>query len=317
VSKILEVKNLNIAFGFKKPFKAVEDVSFNLSKGKTLGIVGESGSGKSVLASSILSLLPQNAKITGDIEFMGKKINGINEKELRKIRGNQIAMVFQDHMSSLNPVMTVGKQIREVVMLHQKLNKIDAKQKAIKMLELVNLPVPKKIYSKYPHELSGGMRQRIMIGMALSCEPQILICDEPTTALDVTIQVQILKLIENLKLKFKISIIFISHDLGVIFEMADEIMVMYAGKIMEFGNVEKIFKNPLHPYTQALFSAILISGQDKKKDHIILKNTLNLERVECGCKFSLRCPYYHEDCKNKSPELKEYSKDHFCACIKI
>lgn len=255
---LVEFKNLKTYFYTEDGIvKAVNDVSFKIKEGETVGIVGESGCGKSVTSMSLMRLIPNppGKIVGGDILFEGRSVLSIPENEMREIRGNKISVIFQEPMTSLNPVFTVGKQISEAVLLHQKLTKEEARNKAIEMLKLVGIPRSDEIVDAYPHELSGGMRQRVMIAMALSCNPKLLIADEPTTALDVTIQAQILELMKDLKEKLNTAIMLITHDLGVIAEMADYVVVMYAGKVVEEAPVEELFANPMHPYTKGLLKS--------------------------------------------------------------
>ncbi|WP_422486899.1 ABC transporter ATP-binding protein [Gudongella sp. DL1XJH-153] len=284
--------------------RAIDDVSFSLKKGETLGIVGESGSGKSQTALSIMRLLENPGKVVGgEILFEDKNLLKLSKKEMRKIRGNDIAMIFQEPMTSLNPVYTVGNQIIENIRLHQKLNRKDSREKALEMLKLVNIPAPEKRIDEYPHQLSGGMKQRVMIAMALSCNPKLLICDEPTTALDVTIQAQILDLINQLKDRINASIILITHDLGVVSEVSTNVLVMYAGKAMEYGTVQEIFKNPLHPYTEALIKSIPVIGSHQQRLNVIKGMVPSLQNRPDGCLFEPRCEYAKEICKTSMPEI--------------
>ena len=263
---LLEVKNLHTYFNTRNGLvKAVNGISFKLEKGKTLGIVGESGSGKSQTAMSIVKLFRQNQRIyEGSITFNNQTISDFSEKQLRKIRGNDISIIFQEPVSSLNPVLTVKKQLTEVLMIHQKMDKDKAEKKAYNMLEIVKIENPQRIMKAYPHQLSGGMSQRVMIAMALACEPKLLIADEPTTALDVVIQAEILKLMNDLKKKYNTSILFITHDLGVVSKMVDDVIVMYSGKIVESAPVSQIFKNAKHPYTKKLLAAFLKTDISRK-----------------------------------------------------
>ena len=328
--KILEVKNLVTSFSTDGGvLRAVDDVSFNLFKGKTLGIVGESGCGKSVTSLSIMRLIPSPpGKIaSGEILYKGNSLLALSPSEMRKIRGNEISMIFQEPMTSLNPVFTIGNQICEAISLHQKsLSKKEVREKAIESLRLVGIPSPEKRIDDYPHQLSGGMRQRVMIAMALSCNPQILIADEPTTALDVTIQAQILDLLRGLKEKTGLSMILITHDLGVVAEVCDDVVVMYAGKVAEQGTVREIFKNPKHPYTRGLLRSIpsLSKGTtDKTKKRRletipgIVPNLLYLPK---GCRFQDRCSYVSDECRQAEPELRVIVDDphlpHAIRCIK-
>lgn len=318
--KILEIKNLHTYFNTKRGLiRAVNGVSLSIEEGRTLGVVGESGSGKSQTAMSILQLFEHNQKIyDGEILFEGRNISNLKLNELQKIRGNSISMIFQEPMTSLNPIFTVNRQISEVLMLHQGLNKKEAQKRVVEILASVKIPNPEKICFSYPFQLSGGMRQRVMIAMALACKPKLLIADEPTTALDVTIQAQILKLMNDLKKELGTSIMFITHDLGVINQMADDIAVMYAGQVIESATTDHIFRNNdyLHPYTVGLLTSIPQLSSDKKErlDAIpgSVPHPLNLPE---GCKFSPRCKYCDERCTLEQPELEEVSPGHYIRCF--
>ncbi|MFB4167330.1 ABC transporter ATP-binding protein [Virgibacillus sp. JSM 102003] len=306
---LLEVKDLKTSFQTERgSVTAVDGITFNVDKGEILGVVGESGCGKSVTSQSILRLLDENtAKYEGKIEFNGINLFKLSLGDVQAIRGNDIAMIFQDPLSSLNPVYTIGYQITEAIMLHQKVSKKEAYVKAIDMLRLTGIPAPEKRINEYPYQLSGGMQQRIMIAIALSCEPQLLIADEPTTALDVTIQAQILDLILNLNKKREMGVIFITHDLGVVAEVCTRVVVMYLGQIVEEADTENLFNNPLHPYTKGLIQSIPRLNSDRSKDlHVIEGTVPSLEDVPKGCRFAPRCPYADELCREKMPELKEY-----------
>ena len=317
---LLEVKNLHTYFTTKKGIvKAVNDVTYSLEAGKTLGIVGESGSGKSVSAMSIIRLLDGNGYIeSGSITFDGKDILSASDKDLHHIRGNEISVIFQEPMTSLNPVFTVERQIGEVLMLHQHMSKKEAHAKAASLLADVKIPNPERVAKQYPFQLSGGMRQRVMIAMALSCRPKLLIADEPTTALDVTIQAQILKLMNELKQQTGSSILFITHDLGVIHEMADEVAVMYCGQIVEKADAYTIFHKGVHshPYTEGLMTSIprLNTPKGKRLEAIpgAVPNPLYLPQ---GCKFGPRCKYCTEKCKQAEPELVEVAPNHLVRCF--
>lgn len=302
---ILQVNGLKTYFFDRKgKVPAVDGVDFMIRKGETLGIVGESGCGKSVTSMSILKLLPPEGKvIEGEILFKGRDLTKCNAREMEKVRGKEISMIFQEPMTSLNPVYTVGAQIEEMLRNHEKLTKKEAREKAIHMLKLVGIPSPEKRVDEYPHELSGGMRQRVMIAMALSCNPELLIADEPTTALDVTIQAQILELMRDLKKQLNTSIMMITHDLGVIAEMADYVLVMYAGMVMEYCDVKQLFKNPLHPYSQGLLNALPRFDDVKDKLYVIDGMVPSLYDMPDGCRFWPRCPYATERCKKEVPEL--------------
>ncbi|NCB04036.1 MAG: ABC transporter ATP-binding protein [Clostridia bacterium] len=285
---------------------AVDHVSFDIGKGETLGVVGESGCGKSVTAFSILNLIsPPGKVVSGEIMFDGDNLLKKSKRELKKIRGEDIAMIFQEPMTSLNPVYTVGNQIDETLRLHKKLSRSEAKKKTIELLELVNIPLPEQRYSEYPHQLSGGMRQRVMIAMALACDPKLLICDEPTTALDVTVQAQILKLINKLKKQLGMSVMLITHDLAVISEVADRIIVMYAGRIVEECDERGIFVKPLHPYTEALLKSIPHINKDADQLYMIRGMVPNLLKKNVGCMFAPRCEYATDLCREIEPELLE------------
>lgn len=317
---LLEVKNLHTYFKTKKGIvKAVNDVTYSLDAGKTLGIVGESGSGKSVSAMSIIKLLDGNGYIeSGSITFDGKDILQCTDKEMYHIRGNEISVIFQEPMTSLNPVFTVERQIGETLQIHQHMTKKEARKKAVDLLADVKIPNPERVAKQYPFQLSGGMRQRVMIAMALACKPKLLIADEPTTALDVTIQAQILKLMNDLKAQMGTSILFITHDLGVIHEMADEVAVMYCGQIVEKAPARTIFHDGTysHPYTEGLMTSIpqLNTPKGEKLDAIpgSVPNPLYLPQ---GCKFGPRCKYCTKRCEEAEPPLQEVEPGHVVRCF--
>ncbi|GKV64365.1 MULTISPECIES: ABC transporter ATP-binding protein [Sporosarcina] len=315
---LLSIEGLDVEFrSSSSTVKAVNGVNLTLKKKETLGIVGESGSGKSVTATALMQLIPSPpGKISsGKILFNGTDLLTLSKKEMRAIRGNEIAMIFQDPMTSLNPVFTVGNQIIEAIRQHKKLSKKEARLEAIEMLKTVGIPEPEKRIDMYPHEFSGGMRQRAMIAIALSCNPKLLIADEPTTALDVTVQAQILELMKDLQESNDTSIIMITHDLGVVWEMCDNIIVMYAGTTVESGSVETIFKNPLHPYTWGLLeSQITKDVQHNEKLPAIPGSPPDLRKPVPGCPFVDRCPYSAEICHTKKPEYIEVEPGHFAAC---
>lgn len=320
---ILELRNLKTHFHTPVGIvKAVDGVSYTLNAGETLGIVGESGCGKSVTALSILGLIPQPpGQISGDgIHFAGQDLTKLQSYELRKIRGNQISMIFQEPMTSLNPVLTVGFQIAEAVMRHQGLSRKAALEKAAEMLELVGIPLPRQRVKAYPHQLSGGMRQRAMIAMALSCHPKILLADEPTTALDVTIQAQILDLMLQLKEETGTAIILITHDLGLVAETCDRVIVMYAGKVVEEASIDDIFDHPLHPYTVGLLRSIpklrTSSGQGKRTRLQEIPGMVpSLHHLPHGCSFKPRCPVARATCEAQAPQLREVEPGHFVSCF--
>ena len=310
MAKLLEVKNLKTFFYTDDGIaKAVDDVSYDLDKGETLGIVGESGCGKSVSALSIMRLIPDppGKIVEGEILFKGQDLVKLKEHEMEDIRGNDIAMIFQEPMTSLNPVFTCGFQIDEAVILHQKVSKEEAKKRSIEMLRLVGIPGPEQRYSEYPHQLSGGLRQRVMIAMALSCNPEILIADEPTTALDVTVQAQILELIKKLQRELGMGVIMITHDLGVIAEISDRVAVMYASKVVEYSNADEIFYNHKHPYTQGLLSSIPKLNKGNERLATIEGTVPAATNYPEGCHFATRCKYV--DSKEPSPGSKCWTKE--------
>jgi len=315
---LVEIKNLKTHFFTEDGIvKAVDDVSFNIKKGEIIGVVGESGCGKSVTAMSIMKLIPSppGKIIAGEILFEDKKILELNDDEMRAIRGNDIAVIFQEPMTSLNPIFTIGYQIEEVIMLHQKLNKVEAKKKAIEMLKLVGVPRAEEIVECYPHELSGGMRQRAMIAMAVSCNPKLLIADEPTTALDVTIQAQILDIMRDLKKKLNTSIMLITHDLGVIAEMAEYVVVMYAGKVIEEAPVIELFQNPMHPYTEGLMKSKPSLDKDVDRLYSIPGQVPNPINMPEECYFCARCPKAIDICRKQQPTIREIKPGHKVACF--
>ena len=314
---LLEVKDLQTSFFTPSgEVKAVGGISFNLEHGKVLGIVGESGSGKSVTAYSILQILTHPGRIVGgSVKLQGQELVGISEDEMRKVRGNKISIIFQDPMTSLNPVFTIGNQLMEAIELHTDRNHEQAKNRAIEMLQLVGINEPEKRIHQYAHELSGGMRQRVMIAMALACEPDILIADEPTTALDVTIQAQILELMIDLQRKLGMAIIMITHDLGVIANMCDEVIVMYAGRVCERGTAPEIFYNPHHEYTRGLLRSIPNIDNDEKTRLIPISGTpVDLLNLPKGCPFAPRCERAMKICLSDFPQEYWVAKDHIASC---
>lgn len=314
---LLDIKNLKISFFTPAgEVKAVNDISLQMKDGEVLGIVGESGSGKSVSSYSIMGLIANPGKIVGgSIHFNGHEIEKLNDKELQKIRGNEVSLIFQDPMTSLNPVFTIGNQIIEVITLHTDKTKEQAKARAIELLELVGVNEPEKRLKQYPHEFSGGMRQRVMIAMALACEPKLLIADEATTALDVTIQAQILELMMELKKKINMSIIMITHDLGVIANMCEKVAVMYAGKVVEYGTVDDIFYNPKHEYTLGLLKSIpKLNTETHEKLIPIEGNPVDLLNPPAGCPFAPRCDKAMKICIREMPAYTQIKDDHYSAC---
>ncbi|MBY7144875.1 ABC transporter ATP-binding protein [Virgibacillus sp. NKC19-3] len=314
---ILEINQLQTSFFTKDlEVKAVDGVTFSLPKGKTLGVVGESGSGKSITALSVLRLIDDPGKVVGgEIKFKGENLLDKKDAQMRNIRGNEISMIFQEPMTSLNPTYTVGQQISEAYITHEGLGKKEAKQRSIEMLKLVGIPSPQKRINQYPHELSGGMRQRIMIAIALACNPDLLIADEPTTALDVTIQAQILELINDLQERLGMGMLLITHDLGVVAETCDYVAVMYGGQIVEYEDVNTLFRNPKHPYTVGLLNSIPPNDQDIEGDLPVIKGTVpSPAEMPTGCRFAPRCPFATELCRNKLPELETDEKGNQIRC---
>lgn len=315
---ILEVKGLVTSFSIgQRTFNAVDDCSFSVKKGKTLGIVGESGCGKSVTSLSIMRLIPTppgNIK-SGQIWFEGKNILEISEEEMRSLRGNKISMIFQEPMTSLNPVFTIGDQISEVFRIHRGKSKKEARELSIEMLRKVRIPSPEVRIDEYPHQLSGGMRQRVMIAIALACQPKLLIADEPTTALDVTIQAQILELMNELQREQDMSTILITHDLGVVAETCDDVVVMYGGKIVERASAELLFNLPKHPYTLGLLESIPRLGVKQHRLKTIPGIVPSLGQFPQGCRFQDRCPFVTDKCRNESPNLRTLSDGSEVACF--
>lgn len=315
--KLIDVNDLATYFFTEEgTVKAVDEVSFEIYPGETLGIVGESGCGKSVTSLSIMRLIesPPGQIVNGEIMFDGKDLTQAKQSFMRKIRGNDISMIFQEPMTSLNPVYTVGDQIMEAILIHKDVNKKQARQEAIDMLTKVGIPLPEQRVDEYPHQLSGGMRQRVMIAMALSCDPQLLIADEPTTALDVTIQAQILELMNGLKDEFGMAIMMITHDLGVIAEVSDRVAVMYAGKIVEYADVKTLYGDPKHPYTWGLMHSIPHIEKDLDRLEAIPGNVPNPLDFPEGCKYNTRCPFATDKCRNEEPDIEEIEEGHEVAC---
>jgi peptide/nickel transport system ATP-binding protein len=315
---LLEVRDLHSTFLLPQgEARAVDGVAFSIQPGRTLGLVGESGCGKTMTALSILRLTPPSARVSGEVVFDGRKLLTLSEAEMRQIRGNAIAMIFQEPMSSLNPVFTVGNQIAEAIRLHQKRSWRAAHEQAIEMLKLVEIPEPERRVNEYPHQLSGGMRQRVMIAMALSCHPRLLIADEPTTALDVTIQAQILDLLAGLQQRLGMALILVTHDLGIVAERADEVVIMYAGRIVERAPVQAIFGQPLHPYTRGLLRSIPKVGSGKTRRLEAIPGVVpDLARLPSGCRFRDRCPQAIARCAAADPPLEELQPSHRVACIR-
>jgi len=319
MEKILELKNLRTWYSTDNGIaKAVDGVSFSLGRNRTLGVVGESGCGKSVTALSIMRLIPMPPGYFagGEILWKGRDLLKLSEEEMRKLRVNDIAMIFQEPMSSLNPVFTCGSQIMEQLLIHRDISKAEAKNRSVELLNLVGIPNPLERFSSYPHELSGGMRQRVMIAMALSCNPALLIADEPTTALDVTVQAQILDLIGKLQGETGMSVMLVTHDFGVVAELCQDVIVMYASRIVEKGTVEQLFTNPLHPYTRGLLKSIPRLGSSKERLHVIEGNVPSAVNLPGGCRFAGRCTLADAHCRKEQPELLSFESGHEAACWK-
>ncbi|WP_088036168.1 ABC transporter ATP-binding protein [Evansella clarkii] len=315
---LLEVKDLKTYFFVEdKIIKSVDGVNFTIKNGETVAIVGESGSGKSITSLSIMGLVPKpNGKIVeGSIKFSGDELVGLPEKKMNKIRGNDIAMIFQEPMTSLNPVFPIGNQITEALLHHQNLRKSEAKKRAVELLKLVGFARAEQIIHEYPHQLSGGMRQRVMIAMAMSCDPKLLIADEPTTALDVTVQAQILELMRDVKKKFNSSILLITHDLGVVAEMADRVLVMYGGQVVEETSVDEIFEKPKHPYTSGLLASIPKIEEERKRLEQIPGTVPSADNFPRGCRFAPRCSKVMPRCTDAPPDLLKVEPDHKVRCF--
>ncbi len=316
---VLEVRDLRTYFHTEEGVaRAVDGVSFAVGRGQTLGLVGESGCGKSVSAFSIMRLVPDPpGRIEdGQIQLKGRDLLALDEEEMRRVRGDDIAMIFQEPMTSLNPVLTCGFQIAEAVVLHQQVPMREARARAIEMLQLVGIPAPEQRIDEYPHQLSGGMRQRVMIAMALSCNPDVLIADEPTTALDVTIQAQILALLESLQESLQMAIVMITHDLGVIAETADQVAVMYAGQIVEYAETQALFTRPRHPYTHGLLRSIPQLDAEQERLDIIPGVVPDARAFPPGCRFAPRCPLADDHCRAEGPPLEEVEAGHWASCWK-
>jgi oligopeptide/dipeptide ABC transporter ATP-binding protein len=313
---LLDVKNLKITFKTSSEnLLAIDDISFHVDKGETVGIVGETGSGKTITSLSVMRLLPSNATVSGEIIFNGSDLLKISEKEIDEIRGKKISMIFQEPMTAFDPLYTIGDQFSEVLFKHENVSKLAAKKRSIEMLRLVGIPEPEKRFYQYPHEYSGGMIQRAMIALALLTNPELVIADEPTTGLDVTIQMQVLNLIKKIQRSSNLSMIFITHDLGVISKMANRIIVLYLGKIFEAGSVKDVIFSSVHPYTKGLISSVpTLKTIKSEKLYSIPGNVPSLKEIGRGCRFYSRCPVRMDICKDKDPQLFEYANGHLVAC---
>ena len=318
--KLVEVRNLKTHFYTEDGISpAVDGVNLYINRGETLCVVGESGCGKSVTSLSVMRLVPEppGRIVDGEIVFEGRDLLKLSEQEMRQVRGNAISMIFQEPMTSLNPIYTVGHQIVETIIQHQSISKREALDKVVELLRLVGIPLPDKRVNEYPHQLSGGMRQRVMIAMALSCNPRLLIADEPTTALDVTIQAQILELMKKLKDGLGMAILLITHDLGVVAEMAQRVVVMYAGKVVEEADVFSVFRQPLHPYTEGLLKSVPRLDSARETLHAIEGVVPNPLKLPVGCRFSPRCPYVFDKCRERQPELEHAGLGRYVACFLV
>ncbi|MCI8417301.1 MAG: ABC transporter ATP-binding protein [Lachnospiraceae bacterium] len=319
MEKLLEVKNLNVDFVNRDDtVRVISNLSFSLGKSEVLGIVGESGSGKSVTSLSIMRLLNgASARVRGTISFEGTDLLSLSEKEMQAVRGNQIAMIFQEPMTSLNPILTCGRQIMEPLLLHNKISKKAAADRALHLLELCGIPDAKNRFHEYPHQMSGGMRQRVMIAIALACSPKLLIADEPTTALDVTIQAQILELMKDIRKQNDMSIMMITHDLGIISDFCDRVLIMYTGEIFEAATVKQLFQEPLHPYTQGLLQALPRISRQTDRLEAIEGMVPDAGQMPKGCHFHPRCKYAQERCKKERPELQELPGGRCVRCFRV
>lgn len=314
---LLKIENLTTSFRIKDQYHAaVDNVSFTVNENEIVAVVGESGCGKSALALSIMQLhMKGNTKLEGSISFREKNLLSLNENQMNKVRGKDVGMIFQEPLTALNPLMTVGKQIEENLTYHTDLNKEQKKERTLELLHQVGIPYPELTYKQYPHELSGGMRQRVMISIAIACNPSLIIADEPTTALDVTIQAQILDLLKSIQKKTQMGIILITHDLSVVAEVADRIVVMYAGQVVEIGTVKEILENPLHPYTKSLLNSIPSAMTNKQKLHVIQGIVPSIAKMDrTGCRFKERIPWIADSAHEENPVLHEVSKGHLVRC---
>jgi peptide/nickel transport system ATP-binding protein len=319
VGALLDVKDLRVSFFTSRgEVRAVDGVSFSVAPGRLTGLVGESGSGKSASVLSIMRLLPETARVLGgSVTFDGMDLLRLSEAEMRAIRGAQIAMIFQEPMTSLNPVFTIGSQIGEAIRLHQRTNRRETRARTIEALRMVGIADPDRRINDYPHQLSGGMRQRVMIAMALACNPKVLIADEPTTALDVTIQAQILDLIRDLQSRLGLAVILVTHDLGIVAQYADDVTILYAARVMERCSAVELFRNPLCPYTKALFAALPGIESDRRRLQAIPGVVPSAMNPPPGCRFHPRCPIAIEDCSQVDPPLAEKVPDHYVSCIRV
>ena len=315
-NKLLEIRDLNVVFKTElSKVYAVNGVTLDIGAGESVGLVGESGAGKTTTALSILNLLPKTADMTGDVLFHGESMFAMKERQLEEIRGSKISMIFQNPLTALNPVFTVGEQIAMVLRAHQGLHRKEANEKAAELLELVGIPGYR--LKDYPNQFSGGMRQRVGIAASLACNPELLIADEPTTALDVTIQAQILELMKELQMKYSTSLLMITHNLGIISELCQKVAVMYAGKVIEYGTVYEVFSHPMHPYTSGLLAALPSLSGERKRLNAIPGHIADPQNLPVGCSFNPRCEFCSEQCRSQNPVLMKVNDDHFVACFEM
>lgn len=317
MENLLKIRNLEVSFGGEKnKVNVIRGLNIDVNRGETLGIVGESGSGKSVTSLAVMGLLPQNtAHVSGEIFFEEQDLLKLSDREIQKIRGNKIAMIFQEPMTSLNPIQTCGRQIMEPLMLHMGMKKSAAAARALELLKLCGISAPEQRFNEYPHQMSGGMRQRIMIAIALACNPSLLIADEPTTALDVTIQAQILELMKDLKRKISMSIMMITHDLGIVADSCDRVVIMYTGQIFESAPTDELFSDPLHPYTKGLLNAIPMLDKTKERLEAIDGMVPDADKMPKGCRFHPRCKFAFDKCKEAVPKLTKYGENRMVRCF--
>lgn len=321
LENVLEVDGLHTYFSLDSAIlKAVRGVDFSLARGRTLGLVGESGCGKTVTALSLMGLVPPPGKIVaGSVRLRDREDNfreliGLSEKKMRRIRGREMGMIFQEPMTSLNPVFTIGEQVREAILVHEPVGREAARQRAIELLDAVKIPDPGSRYGDYPHQISGGQRQRVMIAIALACNPSVLIADEPTTALDVTVQARILELIARLRDQYRMAVLLVTHDLGVVAQSTERVAVMYLGRVVESGATRQLFARPGHPYTQALLDSVPRLGEEKRRLKTVQGVVPDLSRIPTGCSFHPRCPWAEEICRRESPEAREVEPGHRVEC---
>ncbi len=315
-NNLLDIRNLSVWFGGADARPVIDNLSFSVAQGETLGIVGESGSGKSVTSLAVMGLLPETARVEGTVLLDGSNLTALSKREMQAVRGNAVSMIFQEPMTSLNPIQTCGRQIMEPMLLHTGISKKEAEQRALELLRLCGIPDPEQRFREYPHQMSGGMRQRIMIAIALACRPKLLIADEPTTALDVTIQAQILELMKRLKDDSRMSIIMITHDLGIVADFCDRVLIFYTGQIVESAPVSDLFRRPLHPYTQGLIRALPKISEDVDRLEAIEGMVPDAADMPAGCHFHPRCPYATDRCRTEAPALRAIGGGRSVRCFR-